>query len=267
MAGDYIRAHRSGAATVDRMYRRPVKPAEIVVTCAGGRPKDLNLFQAQKALDNAKNAALPIVAAALLTDGEHRVHNVPDLADARTLARLLVHMGCQVERLSGPTRSLAIRVPSVVLPEAPYVLGEADRDAGAAVFSVSRLAAADPEQVRHRVQVEALHAAGHLLGLSHCGDARCAMFLSRDAADTDRKAARLYFLHGTQWSNVDDGTQIGEYKVNYDDGTATSIPIAMGEDVRDWWNGEQGQKPIKRGRVVVVGVLVAPRGVGLPQFN
>jgi lactate racemase len=59
VAGDYIFAHRMGAATVDRMYRRLVEPAEIVVTCAGGRPKDLNLFQAQKALDNAKNAALP----------------------------------------------------------------------------------------------------------------------------------------------------------------------------------------------------------------
>ena len=59
VAGDYIHAHRKGAATVDRMYRRQVKPAEIVVTCAGGRPKDLNLFQAQKALDNAKNAAVP----------------------------------------------------------------------------------------------------------------------------------------------------------------------------------------------------------------
>ena len=59
VAGDFITAHRTGAATVDRMYRRPVRPAEIVVTCAGGRPKDLNLFQAQKALDNAKNAALP----------------------------------------------------------------------------------------------------------------------------------------------------------------------------------------------------------------
>ena len=58
VAGDYIQAHRSGAATVDHMYRRAVKPAEIVVTCAGGRPKDLNLFQAQKALDNAKNAAV-----------------------------------------------------------------------------------------------------------------------------------------------------------------------------------------------------------------
>jgi len=59
VAGDYISAHRMGAATVDRMYRRAVQPAEIVVTCAGGRPKDLNLFQAQKALDNAKKAALP----------------------------------------------------------------------------------------------------------------------------------------------------------------------------------------------------------------
>ena len=59
VAGDFIQAHRAGAETVDRMYRRAVTPAEIVVTCAGGRPKDLNLFQAQKALDNAKNAAAP----------------------------------------------------------------------------------------------------------------------------------------------------------------------------------------------------------------
>jgi UDP-N-acetylglucosamine 1-carboxyvinyltransferase len=70
----------------------------------------------------AKNAALPIVAAALLTEGEHLVHNVPDLADARTLGRLLGHMGCQVERIPGPDRSVAIRVPGVVLPEAPYEL-------------------------------------------------------------------------------------------------------------------------------------------------
>jgi nickel-dependent lactate racemase len=59
VSGDFIQAHRAGAAVVDRMYRRIVEPAEIVVTCAGGRPKDLNLFQAQKALDNAKHAAVP----------------------------------------------------------------------------------------------------------------------------------------------------------------------------------------------------------------
>ena len=59
VAGDFIKAHRAGAAVVDRMYRKTVKPAEIVITSAGGRPKDINLFQAQKALDNAKGAATP----------------------------------------------------------------------------------------------------------------------------------------------------------------------------------------------------------------
>lgn len=54
VAGDYIKAHRAGASVVDRMYLREVKPAEIVITCAGGRPKDINLYQAVKALENAK---------------------------------------------------------------------------------------------------------------------------------------------------------------------------------------------------------------------
>ncbi len=77
------------------------------------------------------------------------------------------------------------------LPDAPYVIGEADRDAGAAVFSLSRLSHADPERVKRRLQVETVHGAGHLLGLSHCSDFRCAMFFSRDAADADRKGSGL----------------------------------------------------------------------------
>jgi archaemetzincin len=77
------------------------------------------------------------------------------------------------------------------LPDAPYVIGEADRDAGAAVFSLTRLSHGEPEVVRRRAQVETLHAAGHLLGLSHCTDFRCAMFFSRDAADADRKGTGL----------------------------------------------------------------------------
>ncbi len=77
------------------------------------------------------------------------------------------------------------------LPDAPYVIGDADRDAGAAVFSLARLSHADPEKVRRRLQVESVHGAGHLLGLSHCTDFRCAMFFSRDAADADRKGPGL----------------------------------------------------------------------------
>jgi nickel-dependent lactate racemase len=59
VAGDYIKAHRAGAEVVDKMYQKKVEPADIVITCAGGKPKDINLFQAQKALDNAKEAAVP----------------------------------------------------------------------------------------------------------------------------------------------------------------------------------------------------------------
>ncbi len=73
-------------------------------------------------VSGAKNAALPIIAASLLTEGDHLLHNVPDLADVRTLCRLLRHMGSQAERIAGPRRSLAVRVPATVLPEAPYEL-------------------------------------------------------------------------------------------------------------------------------------------------
>jgi UDP-N-acetylglucosamine 1-carboxyvinyltransferase len=73
-------------------------------------------------VSGAKNAALPIIAAALLAEGDHVVRNVPDLADVRTLGRLLAHMGAQVERNSGERRALGIRVPAAVNPEAPYEL-------------------------------------------------------------------------------------------------------------------------------------------------
>lgn len=77
------------------------------------------------------------------------------------------------------------------VPDAPYVFGDSDRDAQAALYSVLRLQHAEPERVKRRIQVEAVHAVGHLLGLSHCPDARCAMFLSRDSADADRKGPGL----------------------------------------------------------------------------
>ena len=70
----------------------------------------------------AKNAALPVVAAALLAEGDHRVRNVPDLADVRTMGRLLGHAGCVVERVAGEPGALVVRTPATVKPEAPYEL-------------------------------------------------------------------------------------------------------------------------------------------------
>ncbi|HTP25937.1 MAG TPA: UDP-N-acetylglucosamine 1-carboxyvinyltransferase [Anaeromyxobacteraceae bacterium] len=72
-------------------------------------------------VSGAKNAVLPAMAACLLAEGDHVLSNVPDLADVRTMSRLLVHMGCQVERGDG-RRAIVVRTESRVTPEAPYAL-------------------------------------------------------------------------------------------------------------------------------------------------
>ena len=57
VAGDVVRAHREGCRYLDRLYGKPItERADIVVVSQGGAPKDLNLYQTQKALDNAKHA-------------------------------------------------------------------------------------------------------------------------------------------------------------------------------------------------------------------
>jgi nickel-dependent lactate racemase len=56
VAGDFIEAHRKGIEVVDSMYKVPVEPADAVIVSCGGFPKDINLFQANKALDNATQA-------------------------------------------------------------------------------------------------------------------------------------------------------------------------------------------------------------------
>jgi lactate racemase len=56
VAGDFIEAHRKGTEIVDSMYKVPVEPADAVIVSCGGFPKDVNLFQANKALDNATQA-------------------------------------------------------------------------------------------------------------------------------------------------------------------------------------------------------------------
>lgn len=57
VAGDVTKAHREGCKYLDRMYRKPIRErADIVLVSQGGAPKDANLYQTQKALDNAKHA-------------------------------------------------------------------------------------------------------------------------------------------------------------------------------------------------------------------
>ncbi|MFA6308143.1 MAG: nickel-dependent lactate racemase [Clostridia bacterium] len=56
-AGHHIVAHREGCNFLDALYKVKIpRKADIVITSPGGYPKDINLYQAQKALDNAKHA-------------------------------------------------------------------------------------------------------------------------------------------------------------------------------------------------------------------
>ena len=57
VAGDPVKAHRTGCRYLDQMYRCEIpEKADIVIVSQGGAPKDANLYQVQKALDNAKHA-------------------------------------------------------------------------------------------------------------------------------------------------------------------------------------------------------------------
>lgn len=56
-AGDFVQAHRDACRTLDALYGvQLAELADIVVVSQGGAPKDLNLYQLQKALDNAEHA-------------------------------------------------------------------------------------------------------------------------------------------------------------------------------------------------------------------
>ena len=57
VAGDPVKAHREGCRFLDTIYLKELDaPADIVIVSQGGAPKDLNLYQTQKALDNARHA-------------------------------------------------------------------------------------------------------------------------------------------------------------------------------------------------------------------
>ncbi len=70
-------------------------------------------------ISGAKNAALPCIAAALLTAEPVRLTNLPNVADIRTLGKLLQHIGAKVE--AGATDA-TIEVREIGSADAPYDL-------------------------------------------------------------------------------------------------------------------------------------------------
>jgi UDP-N-acetylglucosamine 1-carboxyvinyltransferase len=76
-------------------------------------------LKGEVAASAAKNAALPALAAGLLTSGGVTLTNVPDLGDVRTMLKLLQTHGATVERRG---REATVKVERVTSDLAPYEL-------------------------------------------------------------------------------------------------------------------------------------------------
>lgn len=86
---------------------------KIVVT--GGNP-----LVGQVSISGAKNAALPILAATLLTSGKNRIANVPGVRDVTTMVHLIRALGGQIDYFSGD--KIVLDSSGINNPEAPYHL-------------------------------------------------------------------------------------------------------------------------------------------------
>jgi UDP-N-acetylglucosamine 1-carboxyvinyltransferase len=73
-------------------------------------------------ISGAKNAALPAMAAALLTSEPVTLQNIPHVRDIITMAKLLAHMRCRVESPDLPPSEFTIQAETVSMREAPYEL-------------------------------------------------------------------------------------------------------------------------------------------------
>jgi archaemetzincin len=127
----------------------------------------------------------------LMTEVSRTALPRPDYAFNKDRAQY--HCNAILRRLATllePGQSMVMGVTDVDLfvPDTPFVFGEADRESHAAVVSVARLrTGVSAEQLRRRVQVQGVHRAGHLLGLSYCEDPRCVMYFAQTPGDNDRK--------------------------------------------------------------------------------
>jgi UDP-N-acetylglucosamine 1-carboxyvinyltransferase len=72
-------------------------------------------------ISGAKNAALPIIVASLLADGETVLENVPDLMDIRTIIKVIEYLGAETE-FDSEKNILKIRVNNIKNGEMPYEL-------------------------------------------------------------------------------------------------------------------------------------------------
>jgi len=84
------------------------------IVIEGGKP-----LRGEVRISGAKNAALPIMASALLTEGWNTFHNTPDLMDIRTTRKLLQSLGVIIE---GTADTIRLNADEISNFEASYDL-------------------------------------------------------------------------------------------------------------------------------------------------
>ena len=85
------------------------------IRVVGGRP-----LEGTVRISGAKNASLPDLCAALLTDQPVLLRNVPEVRDIRTMGRVLGALGAEVDSRVGG--AIEVRAASLTSVEAPYDL-------------------------------------------------------------------------------------------------------------------------------------------------
>jgi archaemetzincin len=111
------------------------------------------------------------------------------------LNTLLARIGGATPHLEG--YRLAVTDFDLYKTSHQFIFGDASEDGKTAALSLHRLRAefygeqADPNLLFQRALKEAVHDLGHVLGLKHCYNARCAMYSPGSIFDTDNKLSHF----------------------------------------------------------------------------
>ena len=73
-------------------------------------------LEGRVSVEGNKNAALPLIAACLLTDQWCTLSNMPRISDVEVMARLLLDLGAEVEGIGSTTLRVSRSLASMTIP-------------------------------------------------------------------------------------------------------------------------------------------------------